>query len=216
VGGFRSCVMERCLVSASVMIEADVLEAWLAAGRVRCPGCGASLATWGWAREREVRRLDGSRWLRPRRVVCKPCQTTHVLLPSWSVRRRRDGAEVIGRALALKACGVGHRRIAERLARPPGTVRGWLRASACRAEALRRCGTLWTVALGEELGRPGRPGSPLRDAVDALGRAAVAWRLRFYDPRASPWETIVTLTGGLLCGRPRDPPGYWALRSRGP
>jgi hypothetical protein len=29
----------------------------------------------------------------------------HVLLPAWSVPRRRDGAEVIGRALVLKAQG---------------------------------------------------------------------------------------------------------------
>jgi len=190
------------------MIYPDVLEAWLAAGRVRCPGCGESLAPWGYAREREVRLLRGSRLLRPRRARCEPCQTTHVLLPSWSVPRRRDAAEVIGRALVLKAGGAGHRTIAERLGRPPGTVRGWLRASARRADALHRCGVLWTVALGEELGRPQLPTLPLQHAVEALGRAAVAWRLRFHDPRASPWETIVALTGGLLHGRPRDPPGY--------
>lgn len=181
------------------------LAGWRPGG---CPGCGGSLAPWGHAREREVRLLDGSRLLRPRRARCRPCQTTHVLLPSWSVPRRRDSAEVIGRALVLKAAGAGHRTIAERLGRPPGTVRGWLRASARRAELLHRCGVLWTVALGEQLGRPQLPTAPLRHAVEALGRAAVAWRLRFYDPRISPWETIVALTNGLLYGRPRDPPGY--------
>jgi hypothetical protein len=31
------------------------------------------------------------------------CETTHVLLPAWSVPRRRDGAEVIGAALLHKA-----------------------------------------------------------------------------------------------------------------
>jgi hypothetical protein len=196
-------------VSASVMISEDVLEEWLAAGQVCCPGCGRPLGPWGWGREREVRMLDGSRWLRPRRARCKPCQTTHVLLPSWSLPRRRDGAEVIGRALVLKADGVGHRRIAELLGRPPGTVRGWLRAAAGRREALHRCGTLWTVALGDELGRPEPPRSPLYHAVDVLCRAARAWRLRFYDPDPAPWETIVGLTGGLLSGRPRDPPGRW-------
>jgi type II secretory pathway predicted ATPase ExeA len=46
-------------------------------------------------------------------------------------------------------------------------------------------------------------------AVDALGRAIVAWRLRFYDPRVSAWELMTMITGGaLLPGRPRDPPGY--------
>jgi hypothetical protein len=192
-------------VSASVMINPDVLEAWLTAGRVRCPGCDGSLAPWGWAREREVRMLRGVRCVRPRRARCEPCQTTHVLLPWWSVPRRRDAAEVIGQALVLKAGGVGHRTIADRLGRPPGTVRGWLRASARRAGALHRCGVLWTVALGEELGRPQPPASPLQHTVEALGRMAVAWRLRFYEPRVSPWETIVALTDGLLHGRPRDP-----------
>jgi len=36
----------------------------------------------------------------------------------------------------------------------------------------------------------------------------VAWQLRFYDPRVCPWELFVALTGALLYGRPRDPPGY--------
>jgi hypothetical protein len=194
------------LLTASVVIPEDVLEAELAAGRIYCPGCNGSLSPWGFAREREVRMLDGKRSLRPRRARCGPCETTHVLLPAWSVPRRRDGAEVIGRALVLKACGAGHRTIARRLDRPPGTVRGWLRAGARRADALRRCGVRWTIALSEELGRP-MDGSALHGALDALGTAIVGWRLRF-GLHTSPWELLVAFTGGLLSGRPRDPPGY--------
>jgi hypothetical protein len=82
----------------------------------------------------------------------------------------------------------------------------WLRAGARRADALRLCGVKWTVALSEELGRPWLADSPLQYALDALGGAAI-WRLRF-GVSATPWELIVAFTGGLLSGRPRDPPGY--------
>jgi hypothetical protein len=194
-------------MTASVVMESGVLEAELAAGRIACEACGGRLSRWGFAREREVRMLDGVRSLRPRRARCGPCETTHVLLPAWSVPRRRDGAEVIGQALVLKAQGAGHRTIARRLDRAPGTVRGWLRAGARRADALRLCGVKWTVALSEELGRPWLADSPLQYALDALGGAAIGWRLRF-GVSATPWELIVAFTGGLLSGRPCDPPGY--------
>ena len=128
-----------------------------------------------------------------------------MLLPAVSLPRRRDAAEVIGRALVWKAAGVGHRTIAARLERPPGTVRGWRRAAGRRAKVLERCGTLWTIALGEQTARPG-PGPsrpPLYRAMNALGSAAIAWRLRFWEPNLCPWQVIGCLTaGGLLHGRP--------------
>lgn len=197
-------------MAASVLVGEQELEEWLADGRVRCPGCGGSLSPWGHARERQMRMLCGMRRVRPRRARCSPCERTHVLLPAWSVPRRRDGAEVIGRALLLKSDGAGHRTIAARLGRPPGTVRGWLRAGERRADALADCGTLWTIALGEHTARPCTRRSPLQQAVESLASAALAWRLRFYEPgRGCPWQVIVGLTGGgLLHGRPARPPGY--------
>ena len=102
---------QRAFVLA-VTVDPAVVEADLVAGRLCCPGCGARLAAWGYAREREVRMLDGVRSLRPRRAYCRACETTHVLLPAFSVPRRRDGAEVIGAALLDKAAGAGHRTIA--------------------------------------------------------------------------------------------------------
>jgi hypothetical protein len=136
------------------------------------------------------------------------CQLVHGLVrpsfvPPPEIRRLRDLTRL------RTAQGDGRRTIAARLDRPPGTVRGWLRAGARRADALTLRGVRWTVALGDELGRPTLPDSPLHGAVDALGRAVIACKLRFYDPRVSPWELMVALTGGgLLHGRPRDPPGY--------
>jgi hypothetical protein len=128
-----------------------------------------------------------------------------VLLPAWSVPRRRDGAEVIGHALLASAQGDGHRKIAARLQRPPGTVRGWLRAFAARAEAVRCCALRWAYAIDPTLASTVPAGSPLADAVGALGTAARACRLAL-EHQASAWELAVALTGGLLHGRPRDPP----------
>ena len=191
----------------SVAIGGDVLEARLAAGQLPCPTCSAPLARWGFAREREVRTLAGVRSCRPRRARCGGCEVTHVLPPAWCVPRRRDGAEVIGAALVAKARGEGHRKIAMELDRAPGTVRGWLRAFGRRAEPLYHCGVRWTIALGcDELARPGSAGSQFADTVEALAGAARAWVLRF-GPGHAPWELTVVLTGGLLHGRPRDPPG---------
>jgi hypothetical protein len=119
---------------------------------------------------------------------------------------------VIGRALLLKADGAGHRAIAARLGRPPGTMRGWLRAGERRADALAVCGTLWTIALGEQSARLSTRRSPLHHALARLSSAALAWTLRFYLYQPGvycPWQVIVCLTGGgLLHGRPARPPGY--------
>ena len=125
----------------AVTVSPEVLEADLAAGRMCCPGCDGPLSPWGFGRVRELRMLHDVRSVRPRRACCHACQTTHVLMPAWSVPRRRDCAEVIGAALLAKAHGDGHRKIAARLGRPPATVRGWLRAFAHRADAVqaRRC-----------------------------------------------------------------------------
>jgi hypothetical protein len=189
----------------ATILDPDILEADLAAGRLCCPGCDGPLARWGFARERAVRMLDGLRSVRPRRAYCRACETTHVLLPAWSVARRRDAAEVIGEALLAKAQGAGHRTIATRLGRPPGTVRGWLRAFSRRAEAVGSCARRWAHAIeAAEAHRPAG-GSLFADAVDALGTAARACR-RQLATRAAPWELAVALTG-LLHGRPRDPPG---------
>ncbi len=163
----------------SIAIAPQHLEATLAAGELACPDCCGRLSPWGYARSREVRLANEVRSLRPRRAVCGGCGVTHVLAPAWTVPRRRDGAEVIGQALALASLGVGHRVIARRLGRPPGTVRGWLRAARRRAQSLRACATKWAYALDPELRAVTPAGSELGDAVEAMMLAARAWTLRF-------------------------------------
>ena len=190
----------------AVIVEPDVVEADLAAGRLLCPACDSPLTRWGFARERQVRTRNEIRSITPRRACCPPRGTTHVLLPAWAVPRRRDSAEVIGAALLHNARGIGHRRIAAQLQRPPGTVRGWLRTFAGRAELVIVSARRWTHAINpSEWDRIRPSGAPVADAVDALG---VMRRLSTrFGMSASPWELAVTLTG-LLYGRPRDPPGF--------
>ena len=190
----------------SIAITPGRLEAVLAGGSLACPDCSGRLSPWGFARAREVRMLHGSRSVRPRRACCDGCGATHVLCPSWSVPRRRDGAEVIGEALRLGAFGVGHRRIAGRLGRPPGTVRGWLRAGRSRAESLRACATMQLVSLDVEPAALTPADSGLGDAVEAIMLAVRALVLRFGLRGVGAWELAVCLTGGLLHGRPPPPP----------
>ncbi len=151
----------------SIAITPDRVEAALAAGKLACPVCSEPLSPWGFARSREVRLLHETRSVTPRRARCAPCETTHVLAPSWLVPRRRDGAEVIGEALRLAADGAGHRVIARQLKRPAGTVRGWLRAGRRQAQDLRACGSKWLCSLDPDLGPVTPAGSELGDAVEA-------------------------------------------------
>ena len=129
-----------------------------------------------------------------------------MLSPSWTVPRRRDGAEVIGEALRLAAAGAGHRPIARQLARPEGTVRGWLRAARRRAGSLRAGAWRRIVALDPEPAAVCPAGSDLSDAVEAIMLAVRAWVLRFGRDHVGPWERAVWLTGGLLYGHPPLPP----------
>lgn len=200
-----------CLEECGVLVVGigeSAIEPGLLAGRIRCPDCGAPLAPWGHAREREVRMRYGGRLLRPRRGRCGPCDATHVVLPATVVPRRRDCTEVIGQALFAAACGAGHRTIAAELDRAPGTVRGWLRAFGRRAETIGRCGSRWAVSLGEELPRRWPAESPVAYGVEALRWAYAACVERF-GRIADFWELLVAMTGGyLLRGRPRDPPDF--------
>jgi len=129
-----------------------------------------------------------------------------VLLPVFGLVRRADVVVVIGAALAAKAAGVGHRRIAGRLGRAAGTVRGWLRRFAGRAEAVRVAFTalLCQVEADPPVVEPA--GCPVGDAVAAVLAAAGAVVRRWGEPvlGLSPWELAAAVTGGglLLPGFP--------------
>jgi hypothetical protein len=124
---------------------------------------------------------------------------SHVLLPVFALVRRADLAEVIGAALSAKAAGSGARRIAASLGRPVETVRGWLRAFAGRAEALRAWFTALLVDIGVDPVPPAQAHTPFADAVAAVLGAVVAARSRW--PRVgevSPWWWACAASTGRL------------------
>ena len=192
-----------CWEAPVVMVGTDpvAVDRRLRAGELLCP-CGGGLAPWGHARERNVR---GVGVLRPRRARCGSCRVTHVLLAVSCLLRRADGVEVIGMALRLKAAGAGHRPIAARLGLAVSTVRGWLRAFAGNAQAVRSLFTALLVQLDPLAGPlPSRP-SGFADAVEALGECAGAARRRLGVLGAvSPWQVAAAVTGGRLLAASRS------------
>jgi hypothetical protein len=193
----------------TVEVDAAGVERRLAAGGLACPGCAGRLVGWGHARARVLRGPEGVVRTRPRRSRCTGCGVTHVLLPVVALSRRADTAAVIGSALAAKASGVGHRRIAVALGRPAETVRGWLRRFAGRVEAVRGVFTVWLRALAPDPVMPDPAGGGWADALGAMNAAASAAAVRFGVPTVSVWEVAVSVSGGRLLapGWPQLAPG---------
>ena len=179
--------------------DVSLVERRLAVGLLVCPRCGGRLGPWGHAR---TRRLRGSvSPTRPRRTRCAGCGGTHVLLPVNALVRRADEAVVIGAGVVLAAVGWGHRRIAARLDRPAGTVRGWVRRMRERAQVLRLGFTELLVAVDPDPVVPDPGGSALAEvvAVIAVAAAATARRWGAAVSGLSAWELAVAVTsGGLL------------------
>ena len=188
----------------TVIVDADQdkVEADLAAGRLACPDCKGPLSPWGHARRRPLRRGTVEERIRPRRSICAGCGDgrgrTHVLLADSCLIRRRDHVEVIVAGIEAKAGGESRAAIAVRLGRHSDTVRGWLRAFARNAEAIRSLFTRWVSVL-DPLCDPIRPeASAISDALAAIGVAVRAAVLRFGP---APVSSLVSrLSGGaLLC-----------------
>ncbi len=190
-----------------VFLDAAVVEADLAAGRLACPSCRAVLGPWGHARERVLRCRGGDRRLVPRRARCRGCSGTHVLLPEVMLLRRQDEVAVIGAAIEAHVDGQGYRRIAGRLGVPADTVRGWLARFAARAELLREHFTRCAVVLDPELGPVLPAGGGVADGLEAIAVAGRAWVLRFGP--ADLWPVVSRLSAGLLLAT-RPPAFSWA------
>ncbi len=136
--------------------------------------------------------------LRPRRTRCSDCRATHVLLPASVLVRRADCVAVIGAALAARAGGAGHRRIAAAAGVPECTVRGWLRRFTTRARVWRDRFTVLLVALDPDPVPVRARSCAFADAVEVIGRAAAA-AVRRFGPRP-PWQFASSVSGGLLLG----------------
>ena len=121
-----------------------------------------------------------------------------MLLPVTCLARRADEAAVIGLALEAKAAGAGHRRIALVLARPPSTVRGWLRAFAVSADRVRQAFTALAAGLVTDPPLPGPAGSALADAVAAVAAAAAAAARSLGVGEVARWRLAAAVTSGML------------------
>jgi hypothetical protein len=124
-----------------------------------------------------------------------------VLLPVNALVRRADEVVVIGAGVVLAAAGWGHRRIAARLDRPAGTVRGWVRRMRERAQVLRLGFTELLVAVDPDPVVPDPGGGALAEAVTVLVAAALATARRWGAAVSglSVWELAAAVTsGGLL------------------
>jgi hypothetical protein len=181
-----------------------VVEADLAAGRLLCPCCRVGvLGGWGCARLRVLRTREGERRLRPRRGRCRvqACLATHVLLPDVCLAGRKDVVEVIGEALLA---GEGYRRVAERLGVPAETVRDWRRRFRSRAELIAAHFLRWARALDGTLLGPVAQGSPMADALEAIGVCTRVASLLL--ERRAPWSWVSALTAGGLLAINTNPP----------
>lgn len=205
-GQWAVCGAAGPMITALDPLRADAATA---CAKLPCSSCGGVLGPWGYARARSVRGRHGNVRLRPPRVRCRDCKVTHVVLPARVLPRCSVTAEVVGQMLvvaaaAAAACGQGHRGIAARLGLPADTVRGWLRRARAHAERLRAVGSRAAVAYDVNFIWIVPRYEALADAVEALGRAAMAVRIRLgvdaVPPRVGPWELIVWLCRGDLLG----------------
>jgi hypothetical protein len=183
----------------TVGVDAAWVEGRLARGELGCPDCGGPLGPWGWARARVLRGGSAPVAVRPRRSRCRSCGVSHVLLPVFALLRRADVVTVIGAALAAKAAGAGARTVAAVLGRPAGTVRGWVRRFAGRAEAVRVAFTALLVGVGVDPVPPAAAVTAFADAVAAVAGASAAVRSRWPDiGEVPPWLLAAAVSGGRL------------------
>jgi hypothetical protein len=93
--------------------------------------------------------------------------------------------------------GAGARTIAADLGVPVDTVRSWVRSVSAHAQWLRERATRWAFRM-DPTHPPMQPtGSPLGDALDALGHAAAATARRVPRPLTA-WQLIGLISAGCL------------------
>jgi hypothetical protein len=139
-----------------------------------------------------------------------------VLLPDLLFARRMDSAGVVAEAVVLAAgvegVALGFRRVAKMLARPPTTVRGWLRAA--RAVAERRLGALWAVAAevapdaAAVYPAAASRGAGLAALVRVCSALAAAAAARWRQAAAPWWSAAAACRSQFLCV------SWWVSRSQ--
>ena len=169
----------------------------VAAPLPECPICRRRLAKWSgyW---RWVRYPVDQRRIWIRRTRCRPCRSSHALLPDFLFFRRLDEVATIGQVLALRAGGeIELRALARRFDLPRETLRGWWDRFRARSPTL--LAEVMEVALGLDaapldLRQKGK--SVVFEALDqTLDRA----RRRFGEQRVGEvWRLWSRISGGKV------------------
>lgn len=188
------------------------VEQYAAAGRAlevprfACSGCGELMSYWGWY-ERDLRAANSQK-LSVRRQRCKPCATSHSVLPSFMAHGRLDAVGVIGATLeAMAARPVATAGVARAVDLPYTTVRDWRRRFSARAELLSVGFARAAVALGGVVAKL----AGTAEAV-AIGAVREAWRAalrRFGRATGRLWRFANAMAGGHLLTTNIHPP--WSV-----
>jgi hypothetical protein len=192
------------------------VDAYVLAGREiefprpDCPSCLTPMGLWSGYR-RHVREGGRCQPVFIPRVRCRSCQVTHAMLPAFLLVGRLDVAETVGAVVGEVAAGwVGVRPMAEQVAVPYTTARGWCRRFAARASRV----AMAFAALAVELG--GRALAPARDRrAWALAAMAEAWRVAAGLPgwlALGVWRFVSAVCGGRLIAANTDSP--WLIIGR--
>lgn len=186
-----------------VSLNQDDVENDLKNARILCPRCLIPLRRHGHARTRFIRSFGALIEITPRRSRCPKCKKTQVLLPETLLIRRIDSVKVIGWALLEKAKGLSTRSIAIALNLPFTTVRGWIRRFSAKVNEIIQLFNLFALSLDASLNAIPPSESKFKDAIDAIGRAMNAARLRLGDSR--DWSIVSRLTEGKLLFHTNSP-----------
>ena len=175
----------------------DEVENNLKMGKFACPACLSPLKRHGHGRSRLIWSCGGTKIeITPRRGRCDKCRKTQVLLPEILFIRRTYTAEVIGGALLDNAEGISANLIAKKLDIPFMTVRGWLRRFNKKADEIAKEFMSLALSLNASLNEVSPTGSKFKDAINAIGLAIEAYRVRLGDLKH--WSMVSRVTKGAL------------------
>ena len=184
VWAWRESVAE--YVAAGQQVVAPVPE---------CPVChgrqGKWSGYWRWVRyPADQRRI----WIR--RTRCRPCRSSHALLPDFLFFRRLDEVATIGQVLALRAgVEVELRALARRFDLPRETLRGWWDRFRARSPTL--LAEVVEVAIGLDAAPLDLRQKGEAVVFEALDQTLYRARRRFGEQRVGDvWRFWSRISGG--------------------
>jgi transposase-like protein len=144
-----------------------------------------------------VRYPEDQRRVWIRRTRCRPCASSHALLPDFLVFRRLDEIAVLGQVLALRAtAGMHVCALARRFDVPRGTVRGWWDRFRARSPTL--LAEVVEVAIGLDPAPLVLRLSGEAAVFEALEQTLRRAQRRFGESVGDVWRLWTRISGGKL------------------